>query len=83
MNVNELKRYLFKHGVEEGSFYTIGGLGGGEINGIEQIDGKWYTYFSERGKKHSYKEWPSEEEAVEFIRISAERMAKGLGYWKA
>jgi hypothetical protein len=82
MNINEMKTYLALHGVEDGSFYTHGGLGGGEIDGIEQIDGKWFTYFSERGSKNSYKEWASEEAAVEFVMERAEQFARRLGYWK-
>ena len=82
MNLTEMKAYLNAHGVEEGSFYTHGGLGGGEIDGIEEIDGKWFTYFSERGSKNSYKEWTSEEAAVEFVIERAERFARRLDCWK-
>ena len=82
MNINEMKTYLASHGVEDGSFYTHGSLGGGEIDGIEEIEGKWFTYFSERGSKNDYKEWNSEEEAVEFIAQRAEEFARELGYWK-
>ena len=47
-----------------------------------EIEGKWFTYFSERGSKNDYKEWNSEEEAVEFIAQRAEEFARELGYWK-
>ena len=40
MNVREMRGYLAAHGVEDGIFYTIGGLGAGEIDGIEEIGGK-------------------------------------------
>ncbi|RMC37832.1 hypothetical protein [Paracoccus alkanivorans] len=53
MNIDEMQRYLSAHGVEEGELYTLGRLGGGEVDGIEKIDGKWFTYFSERGKKET------------------------------
>ncbi len=82
MNIYEMKEYLKKHGVEDGSFYTHGGLGGGEIDGIEQIDGKWFTYFSERGSKNNYKEWPNEEAAAKYILERAEAYAKRLNCWK-
>ena len=82
MNINEMKAYLQEHGVEDGSFYTHGGLGGGEIDGIEEIDGQWFTYFSERGSKNDYKAWDSEEEATKFIADQAEKFARDLGYWK-
>ena len=49
---------------------------------IEQVDGKWFTYFSERGRKRNYREWPSEEEAVAYIYERAERLARRLGLWK-
>ncbi len=82
MNINEMKTYLALHGVEDGSFYTHGGLGGGEIDGIEQIEGKWFTYFSERGSKNDYKAWDSEAEAVAFIAQRAEAFARELNCWK-
>ena len=82
MKVSEMKARLSAHGVEDGDLYTHGSLGGGEIDGIEQVDGKWFTYFSERGRKRNYREWPSEEEAVAYIYERAERLARRLGLWK-
>ncbi|WP_141693185.1 hypothetical protein [Thioclava sp. SK-1] len=73
--------YLARHGVEDGSVYTHGGLGGGEIDGIEQIDGVWYTYFSERGKKNYYRKWPDEAAAVSYIFPRAVDLAKHYGIW--
>jgi len=80
MTLDEMKAYLDAHGAEP--CYTIGGLGGGEIDGIEYFDGAWYTYFSERGSKNSYRQWPTEEDAVAFIVESAESCARHYGLWK-
>ncbi len=82
MTINELKRYLSKHGVEEGSLYTAGEKHFGALEGIGMIDGKWYTYYCERDKKESYVEWPSENEAAEYILIRAEKQAKLYNMWK-
>ncbi|WP_341486055.1 hypothetical protein [Thioclava sp. GXIMD4215] len=79
--VEEMKRILAHHGVEDGSVYTHGGLGGGEIDGIEQIDGVWYTYFSERGSKNSYRKWPDEAAAVSYIFLRAVSLAKQYRIW--
>ncbi|MEO0401139.1 MAG: hypothetical protein AAF214_02065 [Pseudomonadota bacterium] len=82
MKLREMKTYLAAHGVDEGSTYSHGGLGGGELHGIEEIDGVWYTYFSERGSKRNYKAWESEEEAVAFVLESAERGARLYRIWR-
>lgn len=63
MNMEEMRAHLAKHGVVEGELCTTGGFGGGEIDGIECLDGVWYAYFSERGKKLSHVRWDSEAEA--------------------
>ncbi|WP_039689094.1 hypothetical protein [Tateyamaria sp. ANG-S1] len=82
MTLDEMKKHLAAHGAEDGVVYSHGGLGGGEIDGIEEIDGIWYTYFSERGSKRGYKAWPSEEEAVEYIARRAQVIAKQFGVWR-
>ncbi len=76
-----MKAYLAAHGVKDGEFYTHGDLGAGEIDGIEEIEGVWQTYFSERGSKNSYRQWPSEEEAVDFIMRRARHLARAMGAW--
>jgi hypothetical protein len=81
MTVTEMKKYLARHGVEDGSVYTHGGLGGGEIDGIEEIDGVWHTYFSERGSKNNFRAWPSEEDAVEYIVARTEKLARQYKMW--
>ncbi|MEO0381540.1 MAG: hypothetical protein AAF252_14835 [Pseudomonadota bacterium] len=82
MKLREMKTYLAAHGVEDGSAYSHGGLGGGEIHGIEEIDGVWHTYYSERGSKRGYRAWPSEEEAVAFVLKDAENFARAYKFWK-
>ena len=80
--VKEMIAYLAAHGVEENSLYTVGGLGGGEIDGIEFIDGVWHTYFSERGAKRGYKAWATETEAIAYILPRTVEIAKTFGLWK-
>lgn len=82
MHLEEMKKYLARHGIEDGSVYTHGGLGGGDIDGIEEIDGQWYTYYSERGSKNSYKKWSDEETAVEYILLRAESLARQYNMWR-
>ncbi len=84
MTINELKRYLAKHGIKEGSLYTIEDASKpGFLEAIKEIDGKWYTYLRDKDENIYYQEWPSEAEAVEYIRHRVEVLAKGLGLWKA
>lgn len=82
MKLREMKTYLAAHGVEDGLTYSHGGLGGGELYGIEEIDGVWHTYYSERGSKRGYKAWPSEEEAVAHVLKFAEMGARNMGLWR-
>ncbi|MEP4192598.1 MAG: hypothetical protein ABJN51_16040 [Sneathiella sp.] len=82
MKLIEMKTYLAAHGVEDGTAYTHGGLGGGEIQGIEEIDGVWHTYYSERGSKRGYRAWDAEEEAVAYVLKDAEMFARAYMFWK-
>jgi len=79
--LKEMKEYLSRHGVEDGSAYTNGGLGGGDIDGIEYVNGVWYSYFSERGSKHSYRTWPNETAAVAYVLPRAVALAKQYQIW--
>ena len=63
MTLEELRAYLDQAGVPVGS-YVIQDLGGGEVEGIGFIDGRWCTYFSERGSYRQVQAYNSEEEAV-------------------
>lgn len=67
------------HGVVENTLYSHGGLGRGDILGIECVDGAWCSYFSERGSKGDYKALPSEADAVEEVRAFAEGLARRKG----
>ena len=78
----EMKECLERHGIEDGSVYTHGGLGGGDIDGIECIDGVWYTYFSERGSKNSYRPWQDEAAAVAYIFPRTVTLAKHYRIWR-
>ena len=79
--LNGMKEYLNRHGVEDGSVYTHGGLGGGDIDGIECIGDVWYTYFSERGSKNAYRRWPNEAAAVAYVLARAVALAKQYQIW--
>ena len=82
MTLEEMKAYLLEHGAEAETHYSLGGLAGGEIVGIEMIDGDWYTYYSERGSKNSYQKWESEEEAVAYVMRDVELTARAWKQWK-
>ncbi|MEM7188153.1 MAG: hypothetical protein AAF439_00955 [Pseudomonadota bacterium] len=60
--------------------YTIGGLGGGEVYGVEEINGTWCTYYSERGFRNDLKEWSSEKEACDFLFKTVVQIARALGH---
>lgn len=81
MKLKEMKTYLAAHGVKDGTAYSHGGLGGGGIQGIEDIDGVWHSYYSERGSKTVYRAWPTEEDAVAYVLEYAERFARGYKFW--
>lgn len=80
--VDKMVSFLASHGINDGDTYTLGKLGGGDIDGIEKIDGEWHTYFSQRGSKTNYKKWPNEHEACEYILRRAEKLARVYGMWK-
>lgn len=80
--VKKMVVYLKAHGIRDGDTYTLGGLGGGDIDGLECIDGDWYTYFSQRGKKTNYRKWDSEHAAVKYVVERAEKLARIYGMWR-
>lgn len=82
-NFEKMIAYLEAHGLPEGGFYTVDGLGGGEIDGIEQIDDEWFTYFSQRGQKRNYVKRRSEHDACQYVIERTEKYAKRLGVWKS
>ncbi|MBM7065965.1 hypothetical protein [Actibacterium sp. 188UL27-1] len=82
MTVTDMIGRLTAHGVPDW-MYTVGSLGGGEIDGIAQRnDGTWITYYSERGAMRSIKEWPSEAEATADLFAKVEKFARFKGVWK-
>jgi len=62
MNIAEMKLYFERNNVPE-EYYVIDGLGGGEVDGIGKIDGRWASYYSERGKKSDITYFDTEDEA--------------------
>lgn len=66
MKAHELHARLIALNVPD-YLYSFGGLGGGEIYGIELRDEGWCVYFSERGEKRSAKFFATEEDAVHYF----------------
>jgi hypothetical protein len=63
---DEAVDFLNRNGVDPG-YYELGGLGAGEIWGIEKAGARWQVYFSERGDKRNPKTFGTESEAVAFF----------------
>jgi hypothetical protein len=82
MNLAALKKYLDDHGAEEGFHYVIDALGDGEVHGIAQEDGTWYTYYSERGSRRDKHPWGSEAEACAQFRDLVMDYMQDTGDWK-
>lgn len=66
MNTTDMKFYFKQNGVSD-EYYVIDELGGGEVDGVGQIDGRWATYYSERGKKRNIKYFNNEDEACQAL----------------
>lgn len=81
MNIDEMKKHFQDHCVPD-HYYVIDELGAGEVDGIALMDGKWCTYYSERGERRNIKTWNSEAEAVAHIVPLVEEVAKLNGDWK-
>ena len=65
MKLLELRSRLLSSGVPEDAFGLAGGLPN-EAYCIERLsDGKWRTYYSERGRRSGEKFFDSEDEACE------------------
>lgn len=62
MNTSAMTLYFEQNNVSD-EYYVIDDLGGGEVDGVGIIDGRWATYYSERGKKRNIKYFDSEDEA--------------------
>ena len=81
MKLNEALQEFERQGVPDYQ-YTVGGLGGGDVFGIEHVDGTWYTYFSERGSKNNRKSWATEAEAVSEFYSNIRELMLALNQWQ-
>jgi len=66
MDTKELNNKLKKLSIPSDAYSTIGGLPN-EAFCIGNNEGKWETYYSERGNKTGLKSFDSEEEACEYF----------------
>lgn len=66
MNTEDMKLYFEQNNVPD-EYYVINELGGGEVDGIGNIDGQWTTYYSERGKMRNVKNFENEDEACRVL----------------
>lgn len=65
MKLSELKEKLVQSGIPEHAYSLAGGLPN-EAHCIEQgSDGKWWTYYSERGQRSGPKQFKTEDEACD------------------
>ncbi len=69
MNTEELKEILLYNNVPQDAYSLEGGLPS-DAYCIEQNDGRWHFYYSERGNKNTIGEYAREEDACEaFLKI--------------
>lgn len=66
MNIKQLELYFKQNNVPD-KYYVIDGLGGGEVDGIGIIDGRWASYYSERGEKRDIQFFDTEDEACKAL----------------
>lgn len=64
MKIDELKIKLKELGVP-GVLYSLRGGAPSEKYCIQEKDGRWYTYYSERGERTNERIFSSEDEACE------------------
>lgn len=62
----ELERKLKDMNIKETMYNLNGGLPN-EAYCMEEIGGKWYTYYSERGQRTSLKAFETEQEACSYF----------------
>jgi hypothetical protein len=67
MTVDELGALFRRNSVPEDIYVLDGGLGAGECYGIEQADGGWVVYYSERGAKNVLRRVDSEDAACRLM----------------
>lgn len=66
MTKKALERKLNELNIDKHAYDLNGGLPN-ETYCIEESDGKWYTYYSERGKRTSFNSFETEEEACQYF----------------
>jgi len=67
MNLSELKTKLANSSLPDDAYCLTGGLPN-EAYCVEQSpDGKWHTYYSERGQRTGLKTFDSEDEACDYF----------------
>ncbi|REK77664.1 hypothetical protein [Paenibacillus paeoniae] len=66
MKLNELQNKLLELSIPENAYSLSGGLPNETIC-IDESNGKWVTYYSERGNKTGYKVFDNEEEACNYF----------------
>jgi hypothetical protein len=62
MTLSDLDRVLAEQGVRPDAYCLAGGLPN-EAYAIEQVEGRWRVYYSERGCRSGLREFPGEAEA--------------------
>lgn len=72
MRINDLKIKLKELGVPPVLYSLRGGLPS-EKYCIEERDGRWYTYYSERGERTGEKAFSSESDACEHFLMEIKR----------
>lgn len=73
MNIIELKKIFEDENVPRELYSLKGGLPN-ESYCIEQVNGQWEVYYSERGSKSSLKFFDTEEKACLYLYKSVKRM---------
>lgn len=76
MTLHEAIELLKREGVSDEFYEVGGGLGSGEIWGIERVGGQWSVYFSERGMKDSVRMFDAEPEAVGYFLAKVKKRVK-------
>ena len=70
MTKKALERKLNELNIDKRAYDLNGGLPN-EAYCIEESNGKWYTYYSERGKRTSFNSFETEEEACSIFWIGS------------
>jgi hypothetical protein len=66
MTLAELEAKLVSHNVPKDAYCLTGGLPS-EKHCIEEVNGKWRVYYSERGNRTGLKSFDTEQEACDYF----------------